>query len=552
MDFDQALEEIGEFGRFQIFNYLLLCLPVFFSAGNSLTYVFTAGVPNYRCFVPGCDNDTHPNYWEPWTEAAVPGEKTGGVFVPAQCLRYQPVNASQSECAADEFTEKAVQCDRWVYEDDERTIVGEWNITCLENQWMLSLVGTMHFIGILVGTIIFGFLADRYGRKIVFVFCILLMSLTGIAQAVASDYVTFQIFVFINALGTSGVYPLAFILGVELVGRRKREMSGVVLNYFYAVGEASVGLIAWLSKNWIVIQLVVSIPPALFILYYWLVPESVRWLLANKENQKASLIIKKAAKVNGVELSQNLLLSLEAGCIDSSPEHSSKRSLESPSIMSACKKLLRSKKLLFRSFLLFYIWAANAFVYYGLSVNSTSLGGNKYLNFALVCLVEIPGYTFSWWAMNKLGRRWSFAGSLFLCAATCIAAAFVPQDMTEAVIALFLLGKMGITSSFGIAYVYTAELYPTVMRSIGVGSCSTVARLGAVVAPFAPLLAVYSKPLPLMLFSGVSVFAAALVLLLPETLGTKLPDTIEEAEKLRLVKEHVVHSSCSDDSATST
>lgn len=48
MDFDQALEEIGEFGRFQIFNYLLLCLPVFFSAGNSLTYVFTAGVPNYR------------------------------------------------------------------------------------------------------------------------------------------------------------------------------------------------------------------------------------------------------------------------------------------------------------------------------------------------------------------------------------------------------------------------------------------------------------------------------------------------------------------------
>lgn len=53
----------------------------------------------------------------------------------------------------------------------------------------------------------------RYGRKIVFVFCILLMSLTGIAQAIASDYVTFQIFVFVNALGTSGVYPLAFILG---------------------------------------------------------------------------------------------------------------------------------------------------------------------------------------------------------------------------------------------------------------------------------------------------------------------------------------------------
>lgn len=56
------------------------------------------------------------------------------------------------------------------------------------------------------------------------------------------------------------------------------------------------------------------------------------------------------------------------------------------------------------------------------------------------------------------------------------------------VVTLFLLGKLGITSSFAIAYVYTAELYPTIMRSVGVGACSTVGRLGALVAPFAPLL----------------------------------------------------------------
>ena len=160
----------------------------------------------------------------------------------------------------------------------------------------------------------------------------------------------------------------------------------------------------------------------------------------------------------------------------------------------------------------FFLRAANALIYYGLSVNSTSLGGNKYLNFALVCLVEIPGYTVSWWAMNKLGRRWSLSSSLFLCAITCIGAAFVPQgdtkllmsvylekkkltcfyflDMTALVIILFLLGKLGITSSFGIAYVYTAELYPTTLRSIGVGCCSTMARLGAIIAPFAPLLVI--------------------------------------------------------------
>lgn len=48
MDFDSILDEIGEFGRFQFTNYLLVCLPVFFAAANSLSYVFTAAIPNYR------------------------------------------------------------------------------------------------------------------------------------------------------------------------------------------------------------------------------------------------------------------------------------------------------------------------------------------------------------------------------------------------------------------------------------------------------------------------------------------------------------------------
>lgn len=59
------------------------------------------------------------------------------------------------------------------------------------------------------------------------------------------------------------------VAGVELVGTQKREMGGVLLNYFYAVGEAAVGLVAWMTKSWVAIQLAVSAPPAMFILYYW-------------------------------------------------------------------------------------------------------------------------------------------------------------------------------------------------------------------------------------------------------------------------------------------
>lgn len=89
------------------------------------------------------------------------------------------------------------------------------------------------------------------------------------------------------------------------------------------------------------------------------------------------------------------------------------------------KEVLGSRVLVMRGLILFFIWATDAFVFYGLSLNSTSLSGNKYVNFILVCLVEIPGYTLSWFTMNWIGRRWSLAGSLLLCAFTCACGGFI-------------------------------------------------------------------------------------------------------------------------------
>lgn len=71
----------------------------------------------------------------------------------------------------------------------------------------------MHFLGIVLGSAIFGFLADKYGRKNILIISICIMSLTGIAQALSKSYASFLIWNLLNAVGTSGVYPMAFILG---------------------------------------------------------------------------------------------------------------------------------------------------------------------------------------------------------------------------------------------------------------------------------------------------------------------------------------------------
>lgn len=156
------------------------------------------------------------------------------------------------------------------------------------------------------------------------------------------------------------------------------------------------------------------------------------------------------------------------------------------------KEMFRSPKIIIRFIIIYFIWGVNAFIFYGLSINSTSLGGNKYINFALVSIIEIPGYTIAWLSIEKIGRRISLAVSLFVCGISCFMTIMSSHFSVDwLVIVMFLVGKLGITSAFGVVYVYTAEMLPTIIRSGGVGTASTVARVGALVAPFVPLLVRY-------------------------------------------------------------
>lgn len=66
---------------------------------------------------------------------------------------------------------------------------------------------------------------------------------------------------------------------------------------------------------------------------------------------------------------------------------------ERGNMLQAIKMAIKSRVLVVRFLIIVYSWITNAFVYYGLSLNSTSLSGNKYLNYTLVCLIEVT-YTF--------------------------------------------------------------------------------------------------------------------------------------------------------------
>ena len=174
-------------------------------------------------------------------------------------------------------------------------------------------------------------------------------------------------------------------------------------------GELYLALTAWYFRQWRRIQLANVLPGILFLSYTVLLPESVRWLITNKKYPEALNTLETVAKRNNVELpSERVLASYK------------KRSDTSPETSESMTDLLRRPVLACRLLIVFLCWFVITMIYYGLSMNASSLAGDVYVNFALLSLCEIPGYSLSYVGMNWLGRKASLSSSLLVGGLACL------------------------------------------------------------------------------------------------------------------------------------
>ncbi|XP_012941146.2 organic cation transporter protein [Aplysia californica] len=113
-------------------------------------------------------------------------------------------------------------------------------------------------------------------------------------------------------------------------------------------------------------------------------------------------------------------------------------------------------------------WLVNALVYYGLSLNTENLAGSPYLNFCVAGAVELPAYAICILLLNRVGRRWPLIISMYVGGVACILSGCIPTEgnstMETLTVVLAMIGKFGITASYGIIYLMAAELFPTVIR----------------------------------------------------------------------------------------
>uniref|UniRef100_A0A1B0DMI4 Major facilitator superfamily (MFS) profile domain-containing protein n=1 Tax=Phlebotomus papatasi TaxID=29031 RepID=A0A1B0DMI4_PHLPP len=530
-DLDLLIQQIGPFGKFQLINYLLICIPIAYTAMYTLTFVFTAGDLEYRCRIPGCDFD-NSSFQANFLNFTIP--KDGDTFSMCQKFHHVPNATIEDQCQADLFDRNKLEdCSEFVYQDDETTILSEWDLGCNE-EWKLSLVGTINNIGQLVCLPLTGYFSDRFGRRTAFVASCVFAALFGVIRSFSTSYLMFIIFEFLEPALGSGVFNAGFILGMELVGPERRVLGAFFINCSFALGEALLGLLAMLTRDWRLLLIVSYAPTFVFVTYHWLVPESARWLLNMNRTRDTAKIIDSAAKMNKSRLTSEARNMLD-NALNAEPmveEKNDKIREKEPKNEYNLLSVFKSRTLLLRILNCSFCWTSVCFVYYGLSMNSVFVAGDKYINFILNCFIEIPGAGLCCFLMERIGRRKMLCLSLVLSGSSCIAYIFMSDAPEGAQLAVFLISKSAATMSYITIYVYTTELFPTELRHTLLSACVIFGRIGSIVAPFTVLLGKYFESLEMILFAAVSIPAGALILLAPETLKTTLPDTVQEAEDI--------------------
>ncbi|KAI5645540.1 organic cation transporter protein isoform X1 [Phthorimaea operculella] len=380
IDMDSVLAEVGHFGCYQLRLFLLVMFPVLISACAHSQYIFSTADTKYRCFVPECE--ARPGKWKPgaWAEWAL--------ISGSSCTRRKPLTGKCNKAAFSSTTQK---CDSWVYENND-TIVSEFNLACKD--WMRTLVGTMHSVGIFTAYTFVGIVSDTIGRRTTFIISIMCEAIMGVIRSFAKSYIFYIIFEYFDAVFGGGIYGTGFVLVVEMVGKHRRVLCGSALGCTFASGLIILAGIAWAVPYWRTLTLIIYVPEFIVITYSFCLSESVRWLII-------------------------------------------------------------------------------------------SLAGNKYVNFMLTAVFELPGCILSNFLLDRFGRKYTVMTAFLICGLLLFLLPFIPKKWS-----LFpaALAKTFISLAFVSVYIFTMELFPTNARHSLMAACSLIGRIGSIAAPQTPLL----------------------------------------------------------------
>ncbi|XP_048862629.1 solute carrier family 22 member 7-like isoform X4 [Brienomyrus brachyistius] len=527
MKFENLLVEINGFGKYQILIFLLLVIPRFTLPFHFLLNIFIAAVPSHHCDIHVLDDG---EVFENLTQeqrmiVSIPAEEDGSL---GSCQMFPQPQFHLLHGVSNTTAEPAVPCQNgWVYDTSTfaSTIATEWDLIC-EQRKLNKVTATIFFIGVMIGAVLFGSLSDRYGRKRMMLLSYVLGMAFGLASAFSSSFVMFAILRFFTGLGITGISIISTVLSVEWVSIEHRRVVGVLDSLAWTFGSIMLACIAYLVNDWHWLIVAITSPLAVAIVSWRWLPESARWLIATGRVENAHYYLTRCAEMNA---SHGFASKIK-------PED-----LSTVVVVEKGKKtysyldLVRTPKMKRLALKTGLVWFGIASTFYGISLNLAGFGLNIYLTQFIYAAVEVPAKLLVYNLLERIGRRYTEAGALLL-AGICLAInIFIPKDKWVFRSIIAVLGKAGSSASFTTIFLYTSELYPTVVRQNGLGYNSFLARLGVSIAPLIMLLDELWKPLPQIILCIIAIASGLTARCLPETMNRRLPETIEDIEQTRIL-----------------
>ncbi|XP_026852312.2 solute carrier family 22 member 7b.1 [Electrophorus electricus] len=519
MKFENILAETDGFGRYQIAIITLLVFSRISLPGHFLLNNFIAAIPSHHCAITSLENEgVFGNLTkEQRLTVSIPKQEEGTF---ASCHMFPEPQFHLLTSSSNTSALPVIQCQNgWEYDHStfRSTLVTQFDLVC-QTKGLTKVSASIFFAGIMFGAAFYGILCDKYGRKTMLLVSIVSALVFSIASIISTNFSLFMAFRFLT-----GISIISIVLSLEWVDTEHRTFIAVFGSVTWTLGNLMLAGIAYVITDWRMLIVTVTAPLALAVATWGWVPESARWLIVNGRIEAAYRYLQTCARFNGrqdftARIKPETLFAVTSGQLGHNYTYLDL-------IKTPCLRRL--------TIITGIIWYGVASTYYGISLNVTGFGLSLHMTHFIYATVELPAKVLIYFSLEKLGRQLSQVGTLVLTGVCLIINIILPKDYWMFRTSVAVLGKGLSEASFTTVFLYTTELFPTVLRQSGLGYSSFVARLGACISPLIMLLEEAWLPLPQVVFGTVAVGSGLVAFLLPETNQAQLPETIANIEQER-------------------
>ena len=394
-------------------------------------------------------------------------------------------------------------------------VIKEFGITTAQG----GLIATATFAGMLVGAWFWGTISDYVGRRMGFQVTVLLFALFGLLSAFAPSWEWLAVLRFLTGFGLGGALPLDFSLYAEFLPTENRGRNLVILESFWALGTIIAAGLAWIlvpNFGWRPLLASSAVAAALVLWIRRRIPESPRYLAISGKSDEAREILARIATENGRPAPEQDLVAGER------QSGTTVARLWKPGLQQTTLMLWITWFCISLAYYGIFTWLPQAFVQQGFSSLQT------YQNTFLLALAQLPGFFSAAYLIERWGRRNTLG--IYLIASGVFTFLFAIVTGFAGLLASAMLMSFFALGAWGSLYAWTPELYPTEIRTTGMGWASGMARVAGVITPtlggilFAvALLSALSLWAATFVIGGIAVF-----LLGVETKRRALSDTVSD------------------------